>query len=76
VWPLRHGGSFTVEPALIASDVHLLRQCVLAGLGVALLPDALLPDPRGEIGAVVAVLSDLPKIKAVLRHTRAFTEGL
>lgn len=94
VWPLLSGGGFTVEPVLMASDIHLLRQCVLAGLGLALLPDAMLPDPGAAADAVVpvlegvvgrerslrlvvpSVLSDLPKIKAVLRHVRAFTDQL
>jgi len=93
-WPLRSGGTFAVEPALVASDIHLLRQCVLSGLGLALLPDALVPDPGAEVDPVVpvlvglvgrerplrlvvpSVLSDLPKIKAILKHVRAFTENL
>ncbi len=94
VWPLCSGGAFTVEPVLVASDIHLLRQCVLGGLGLALLPDALLPEAEPNASAVApvltevvgrerplrlvvpSVLSDLPKIKAVLKHVRAFTDGL
>lgn len=94
LWPLRSGGSFALKPAIVASDVHLLRQCVLAGLGIALLPDAMIADPGTDPDAVVpvlrdvvgrerpfrlvvpSVLSDLPKIKAVLRHVRAFTDPL
>lgn len=94
VLPLRSGGSFAVEPTLVASDIHFLRQCVLAGLGIAMLPDAMLPDPGTDPGAVVpvlldvvgrerplrlvvpSVLSDVPKIKAVLRHVRSLTEQL
>lgn len=93
-WPLRSGGTVAVEPTLIASDIHLLRQAVLAGLGLALLPDAMLPDPGTDADAVVpvlpgvvgrerplrlvvpSVLSDLPKIKAVLKHVRAFTDRM
>ena len=92
-WPLLAGGTFPVEPSLIATSVHFLRQCVLAGQGIALLPDALFPDPGVDPGVVVpvlegvvgrerqvrvvvpSVLTDLPKIKAVLAHVRAFTEG-
>jgi DNA-binding transcriptional LysR family regulator len=92
-WPLRSGGALAVDPALVSPDVHLIRQCVLAGLGLALVPDGMLPDP-GEEGAVVPVLpdlvgrdlalrlvvpsalTDLPRIKAVLRHVRAFTEQM
>lgn len=94
LWPLRSGGTFPVEPAFIAADIHLLRQCVIAGLGIALVPDALLPDPGTDPASlapvlidtvgrerairlvVPSVLSDLPKIKAVLRHVRSLTEQL
>lgn len=94
VWPLRSGATFTVEPRLIASDIHLLRQCVLAGLGMALLPDAMLPDPGADSEGIVqvmatevgrerslravvpTVLSEVPKVKAVLSHIRAFAKQL
>ncbi len=94
VWPLRSGGSLAVEPTLVSSDIHFLRQCVLAGQGIALVPDAMMPDPGTEPGDVVpvlpelvgrdrpirvvvpSVLSDVPKIRAVLRHVREFTGRL
>lgn len=44
-WPLLGGDVIEVEPALISADVHLIRQCVLAGQGIGLVPDAMLPDP-------------------------------
>lgn len=90
-WPLRSGGAIAVEPALVSPDIHLLRQCALAGNGIALLPDAMIPDPGADAGSLVpvledvvgrersvrlvvpSVLSDVPKIKAVLGHVRAFT---
>jgi DNA-binding transcriptional LysR family regulator len=56
VWPTLAGGSFEVEPALISADVHLIRQCVLAGHGIGFLPDAMIPDPGVPDGAVVPVL--------------------
>lgn len=92
--PLNQGGTFPVEPRFIATDIHLLRQAVLAGLGIALVPDAMLPDPGVDPDAIVAVLpdvvgrelsvrvvvpsalSDVPKIKAVLKHIRTFTGEL
>jgi DNA-binding transcriptional LysR family regulator len=92
-WPLLAGGRFVVDPVLIATSVHFLRQCMLAGHGIALLPDGLLPDPGVPSGAVVpllegiigreravrlvapSVLTDLPKIKAVLKHVRAYVEA-
>jgi len=84
------GTPFTVEPTLIATDIHFIRYCVISGLGIGLVPDALLPDPGLEGGALVPVLSDvvgqerplrisvpaalseIPKIKVVLDHVRAF----
>lgn len=94
VWPLCGGGTLPVEPTLIVSDIHMLRQFVIAGLGLAFVPDAQVPDPSSEAGVIVpvlpdligrerslrlvvpSVLSDLPRIKAVMRHVRAFTDQL
>lgn len=59
VWPLLGGGAVTVAPALVATDIHFLRQCVIAGLGIALVPDGGLPDPGVEPGAVVPVLPEV-----------------
>lgn len=56
VWPTLAGGSFEVDPALVSADVHTIRQCVLAGLGIGFLPDAMLPDPGAPDGTVVPVL--------------------
>lgn len=58
-WPLVSGGVFAVAPTLIATSPHLLRQVVLGGHGIGLLPDALLPDPGIERSALVPVLEDL-----------------
>lgn len=59
VWPLRSGGTVNVEPALISADIHFVRQCVLAGLGMALQPDALIPDPGQDPDAVVSVMPEI-----------------
>lgn len=56
MWPSRLGGRIPVEPALVSSDVHFVRQCALAGLGIALVPDAMLPDPGVPDGVLVGVL--------------------
>ena len=37
-WPLRGGGSARVEGVLVSNDVHLLREAVARGLGIAMLP--------------------------------------
>lgn len=56
MWPTLAGDAFEVEPALITADVHLIRQCALAGLGLALVPDAGMPDPGVADGVLVPVL--------------------
>lgn len=57
-WPLVGGGTVSVNPALVATDIHLLRQCALAGLGIALVPDAGFDDPGVAPGKLVPVLAD------------------
>ncbi len=59
VWSLRAGGTVPVDPALITADIHFVRQCVIAGLGLALLPDALVPDPGVAPDAMVPVMPDI-----------------
>ena len=59
VWPTLVGEHLEVEPSLVTADIHLLRQCVLAGLGIALVPDAGLPDPGVAEGTLVPVLPAL-----------------
>lgn len=54
-----NGGEISVEPALIATDIHFLRSCCQAGLGIAFVPDALLPEPNSSAPAPVPVLPDL-----------------
>jgi DNA-binding transcriptional LysR family regulator len=84
-WPALKGGTFPVEPSLVATDTHLVRQCCIAGLGIGLVLDAMLEEPQE---ALVPVLPDLvgrelalrisvpeaiagiPKIKMVLTHLR------
>ncbi|XXX78909.1 LysR family transcriptional regulator [Sorangium sp. So ce134] len=87
-WPTRNGGKFPVAPALIATDIHLVRHCCLAGLGVALIPDARIDEPTGDelvtvlpelVGRERAVrvtvpeaLAEIPKVKMVLTHVRRY----
>ncbi|WP_437926528.1 LysR family transcriptional regulator [Sorangium sp. So ce291] len=59
VWRTWRGASFTVEPALVATDIHFIRHCCISGLGIGLIPDALLPDPGLGPGALVPVLPDV-----------------
>ena len=57
--PLIHGGTIPIRPRLVSSDIHALRQCAIAGLGIVLVPDARLPDPGFSTPPVVTVLPDL-----------------
>jgi DNA-binding transcriptional LysR family regulator len=59
LWRTLKGMPFTVDPALIATDIHFLRKCCIAGMGIGLVPDALLPDPGPEAGELVPVLPDI-----------------
>ena len=94
VWSTLRGGTIQVAPFMITRHIHLIRQYTLAGLGIALLPDAMLPDlgiPDGtlvpvlpdvvgrEIGVrlmVPAVLSEIPRIKAMLELLKPFLGNL
>jgi DNA-binding transcriptional LysR family regulator len=58
-WPTQMGTTFTVAPALIATDSHLVRHCCIAGLGIGLLPDAMVPDPGIPSETLVPVLPDV-----------------
>ncbi|MCA9517696.1 MAG: LysR family transcriptional regulator [Myxococcales bacterium] len=55
-WPLAAGGALPVAPKLVARDAHLLRQLALAGHGIALVPEAGLPDPHAPLGPLERVL--------------------
>lgn len=65
--PLVSGGSFPIAPRVVARDIHLLRQFAIAGLGIALVPDAMLPDPGLPQGALVHVLPDVVGGEIALR---------
>jgi DNA-binding transcriptional LysR family regulator len=67
-FPLRDGGTFTAAPTLISSDIHLVRHCCIAGLGIGLVPDAMLPDP-GFPDTLVPVLPDVIGRERALRVT-------
>lgn len=82
--PLARGGHAAVKPVMVATDIHLLRQCAAGGLGIALVPDAMLPDSAQKLvpilqdlvgrdrvmhATVPRMLADLPHIRAVLDHT-------
>ncbi|MFO0589253.1 MAG: LysR family transcriptional regulator [Polyangiaceae bacterium] len=57
IWRTWSGVAFGVAPALIATDIHYLRQCARGGLGIAYVPDALLPDPDALGDTLVPVMA-------------------
>jgi DNA-binding transcriptional LysR family regulator len=59
LWPTSDGVGLPVNPVVINADIHTLRAIVLAGGGIALLPEGRVPDPFEPPGAVVTVLPDL-----------------
>lgn len=59
IWPRLSGGTFSVTPLLVTRHIHLIRQFTIAGHGIALVPDAMVPDPGVPEGALVSVLPDL-----------------
>lgn len=84
-WPLRGGGAIAIAPALVSSDIHMLRQAASMGMGIAWLPDAMLPDPGPPLVPVLSeqvsdeqslrvliptALEQLPRIRAVIQEVR------
>lgn len=85
---LRDGSARRVSPALHGSDIHFLRQCAAAELGLVYAPDAgvadvdrlsLVPVLDAEVGTtrslrvvLPSAISDIPRIRAVLE----IAEGL
>lgn len=68
-WSLSSGGTFAVEPTLVSSDIHVVRHCCLAGLGIGLIPDALLPEEHPMAEPLVPVLKDLVGRERAVRVT-------
>ena len=57
-WPRRDGGAVEVQPGIVSNDAHALRQAALVGLGIAMLPDARIPEAPAT-RALVPVLGDV-----------------
>jgi DNA-binding transcriptional LysR family regulator len=66
--PLLSGGSVPAQPIMTSPDIHLLRSCCIAGLGIGFIPDALLPDP-GDAPPLIPVLEDVIGGTCTLRLT-------
>lgn len=67
VWRTSGGMAFSVAPVLVATDIHFVRHCCLAGVGIGRLPDALVPDPGVPEGALVPVMAETVHHERALR---------
>lgn len=83
--PLLDGGSLKIRPALVASDVHLLRLFAAQGMGIAFVPDpimSLAPETRGGmvrvlpdvVGRACALRAMVPEALAQLPRGRALLD--
>lgn len=57
-WPLRAGGDVAIKPVLSTTDIGVVVEAAVGGLGIAMLPRALARDALDE-GALVEVLPDV-----------------
>jgi len=58
-WPLRSGGSVPVRTVMTSPDILLVRYCMLAGIGLARVPDGGFPDVGFAPGIAVPVLPEV-----------------
>jgi DNA-binding transcriptional LysR family regulator len=66
-WPTLRGPAIRVEPALITADIHFIRSCCIAGLGIGMVPSADLPDPGVPDDLLVPVLPTVVGRERALR---------
>ncbi len=65
-WPTTDGQRVSVSPRLVASDVHLVRSCAWSSLGIAYLPEGMMPEPPGT-PSLSPVLADRVGCELTLR---------
>lgn len=58
-WPMSDGRSLVVHLSHCSPDLALIRQCAIAGLGIARFPRGEIPDPDTASGSLVPVLPEL-----------------
>lgn len=56
--PATDGTTVRVAPRIVSTDIHILRCCAMAGMGIAFLPDAAFPEPHSAADRLVPVLTD------------------
>ncbi len=68
-WPTIHGATFRVTPTVVATDIHFLRRCCIEGLGIALLPDVMIPDMGLLHDTLVPILPDVVGRERIVRFS-------
>jgi DNA-binding transcriptional LysR family regulator len=66
LWPTREGPMLHIEPMLVCPDIHQVRTLVVMGMGIALLPNAVVPTTIEDEDLEV-VLPDQIGREAVVR---------
>jgi DNA-binding transcriptional LysR family regulator len=84
--PLPDGQRLVIEPRLVSADPHLLRWCAWDSLGLAHIPDAMVPDPPGVdplvrvlpevVGREVTLRVSVPKVLAEVPKIRLVVAGI
>jgi DNA-binding transcriptional LysR family regulator len=67
LWPTRQGASLRVAPRMISTDIDMLHRCTAAGMGIALLPNASIPESDNGTESLVAVLPNEVRRERTLR---------
>ena len=90
-WSTLDGETIDVVPALVSPDIHLLRQVAAAGLGLAFVPDADLPELGPPLVPVLdevlgtfrplqlvvpASIEGLPRIRAFVSEIRRLVAAI
>lgn len=58
-WPLRTGGSVSVQPSITSPDIQLIEHCTLSDMGLARLPYVPVSSPDRHVDDLVPVLPEV-----------------
>lgn len=84
-WPALDERTFGVRPIVVSPDIHALRYLAAAGQGIALVPDAEVPDPalredaleivlEDRVGAATSLCLSIPKVLEDVPRVRRLLE--
>jgi DNA-binding transcriptional LysR family regulator len=84
--PTRDGARYRIAPVVIGTDMHIIRRSCAAGLAMAFIPDAGLPEPFGgeplvrvlpeQVGAELRLWISAPRVLAEIPKIRLVLELL